>query len=213
MNRCSAWSVLAATLIAAACSGVEYQPAASVPTVATEVTAIEVCSTCHGSGGNSESSDFPRLAGQQADYLVAQLTNFKGHRRSDVPAVEFMWPMSQGLTPAQIKELAAYFSRQAVQPNRPVDARLVASGKEIFEQGVPAKQVPACASCHGPKAEGLANVPRLANQHKEYLLRQLQVFAASDDRPGTPMAPIGHALSLPQMEAVASYLQAMPLGR
>src|ERR1700693_2114843 len=47
---------------------------------------VHVCSSCHGPGGRSTSSTFPRLAGQQKDYLVAQLQAFRDKTRADPPA-------------------------------------------------------------------------------------------------------------------------------
>ncbi|WP_295392893.1 c-type cytochrome [uncultured Thiodictyon sp.] len=61
------------------------------PNIAPEVTAVQVCSNCHGVDGNSKSPNFPRLAGQKKDYLVTQLLNFQSHARSDQAARDYMW--------------------------------------------------------------------------------------------------------------------------
>ena len=49
-----------------------------------------VCENCHGPDGNSVSATFPRLNGQQADYIVAQLKGFRGHNRGDPHAMAYM---------------------------------------------------------------------------------------------------------------------------
>jgi cytochrome c553 len=54
----------------------------------------------------------------------------------------------------------------------------------------------------------MAIFPRLAGQHADYLLRQMQVFQSTDFRPGTPMTAITHALSEAQMRSVAHFLAA-----
>ena len=41
---------------------------------------VHVCSSCHGPDGRSISPTFPRLAGQQKDYIVAQLRPFVTRR-------------------------------------------------------------------------------------------------------------------------------------
>lgn len=42
------------------------------------------CSLCHGMQGESASPVFPRLAGQHAEYIAKQLTEFKsGKRKSE----------------------------------------------------------------------------------------------------------------------------------
>lgn len=193
------------------CTNLERSRDLANPAVAPAVTAAQVCSICHGLDGNSVSPNFPRLAGQGSDYIVAQLENFRSHHRSDPPGFEYMWGISQHLTDAQIKGLAEYFSKQVPKPNAPVDAQLAAAGKKIFENGVPEKEAAPCMACHGPQAEGIASFPRLAFQHQDYLVKQLHVFQETEGRPGTPMKQITHLLSNQEMEAVAAYLQAFPV--
>lgn len=121
-----------------------------------------------------------------------------------------MWGISHRLTDDQIKGLADYFAKQVPQPNSAVDAGRMAAGKEIFEKGVPAKETPPCKTCHGENAQGLATFPRLAGQHEDYLVKQLQVFRETEGRPDTPMKQVTHLLSNEEMRAVAGYLQAFP---
>jgi cytochrome c553 len=192
------------------CSNVERSRDLGNPQVPPAVTAVQVCSNCHGVDGNSVSPNFPRLAGQQAPYLVAQLENFRSHQRADPEGFEYMWGISRKLTDEQIKGLADYFSKQVSLPNAPVNAQLMADGKEIFEKGVPAKQAAPCLACHGTKAEGMASFPRLANQHQDYIVKQLNVFRDTEGRPGTPMKQITHSLDKQEIAAVAAYLQAFP---
>ncbi|MBV8634249.1 MAG: cytochrome c4, partial [Burkholderiaceae bacterium] len=139
------------------------------PTLAPEVTAAQVCSNCHGRSGNSTSPNFPRLAGQQAAYLEAQLKAFRNHQRSDLAGSEYMWGLSKNLSDEQIKGLAEYYAKQVPASNNVDDSGEAALGKTIFENGIPAKETPACQSCHGPKGEGMATFPRLASQHSAYL--------------------------------------------
>jgi len=66
------------------------------------------CQACHGPKGISVSPEFPNLAGQQPDYLVAALRHYKNGKRKN--------PIMQGqvanLTERDILDLAAYFSEQ-----------------------------------------------------------------------------------------------------
>lgn len=166
----------------------------------------QVCSNCHGPGGVSASPLFPRLAGQQEQYLAAQIRAFKGKTRADPEAHNYMWGMATLVSDSMIDALAHYYAGQAPAPGIEADAKLVAQGKTLFEQGVPERNIAACASCHGPNAEGRSIFPRLAGQHAPYLVRQLVVIQKQ-----LRASPIMHGiikdLKPGEMEAVAAYLQ------
>jgi cytochrome c553 len=138
-----------------------------------------VCSSCHGMGGKSISSTFPRLAGQQQEYLVTQLKAFRDKSRADPHAHTYMWGMAARLSDQTIDGLAAYYAAQAPVGGTPGDPAATAAGKKIFEDGIASRDVPACILCHGPKAEGAGAIPRLAGQHQSYLERQLAAFAVN----------------------------------
>jgi len=144
---------------------------------------VHVCSSCHGFNGRSTSPTFPNLAGQQKDYIVAQLKAFRDHTRADPHAHTYMWGMAAHLTDPLIKGIAAYYAAQTpasgTKAGSPVD---IAAGKKIFEDGIPSHDVPACQACHGAHAEGMAAFPRLAGQHRQYLVEQLQNFASNARR-------------------------------
>lgn len=192
------------------CSSVERSRNLADPAVSGKVLAVQVCSICHGIDGNSVSPNFPRLAGQQAAYMVNQLKNFRSHDRSDPPGEWYMWGISRKLTDKQIEEMAEYFSRQKPLPNAAGDPKLTAAGKEIYQRGVPEQNVIACTACHGPQGEGVDSFPRLAYQHADYIVKQLEVFQYTAGRPGTPMESITHPLTGSDKEAISTYLQAFP---
>jgi len=210
ISHISVLPVLAALVMASGCSNLERSRDLANPAVPPAVTAVQVCSNCHGVDGNSVSPNFPRLAAQQTAYFVSQLENFRSHGRSDPAGFEYMWGLSHNLTDNQIKGLADYFAKQVPQHNATLDAKLLAVGKEIYEKGVPDKEAAPCMACHGPKAEGAANFPRLAYQHQDYMVKQLQVFQRTDERPNTPMTQIAHLLTNQEMRSVAAYLQSFP---
>jgi cytochrome c553 len=202
--------VLSSSMLAAATAGA----ADSSPDLATQAQqtalkqAIFTCSACHGANGRSISPTFPNLAAQPAPYLELQLHAFKSQTRADPDAQAYMWGMASQLNDTLITALAKYFSEQPGAPGEPGDATLIAQGKKIFENGIPASQVPPCASCHGAHAEGNGPFPRLAGQHAPYLLKQLLVIQSV-----LRTAPVMHGvikdLSRPQMQAVATYLQSL----
>lgn len=68
----------------------------------------EICGACHGMDGNSTSHDFPRLAGQNEDYIRHALKLYQtGARKNPI-----MVGMAQPLTKQDIENIAAYFSKQ-----------------------------------------------------------------------------------------------------
>jgi cytochrome c553 len=174
-----------------------------------QLLAVTVCGTCHGPHGNSTHPKFPRLAGQNANYLAAQLKAFRGQSRGDPDAVGYMWGMAAELDDATIDALASYYSKQKPEPSPRGDAALIARGREVYEHGVESEGVPACGACHGPDAHGLQDFPRLASQHAQYLLKQLASFQ-SNMRNVAVMHGVAQNLRLHEMQAVAAYVEAAP---
>jgi cytochrome c553 len=210
MKKISLSLVVALAVPGAACTNLDRSRDLANPKVSPAVTAVQVCSNCHGVTGNPVSPNFPRLAGQLPTYVVDQLEHFRDHHRADPAGFEYMWGISRSLSDAQIKGLAEYFGKQTPWPGPAGDATLMSVGKEIFENGVPEEKVAPCKVCHGAKAEGLATFPRLAYQHADYIVKQLHVFRETEGRPGTPMKEVTHGLTDQQIEAVAAYLQGFP---
>ena len=162
----------------------------------------------HGAKGQSISPTFPNLAAQLAPYIETQLKAFKDQSRADPDAQAFMWGMASQLSDDKISALAAYFAAQPAATGRSGTPQLIAQGKTLFEQGVPARGIPPCASCHGAHAEGQAVFPRLAGQHAPYLLKQLLVIQSV-----LRTAPVMHGvikdLTKDQMQAVVAYLESI----
>ena len=68
-----------------------------------------LCVSCHGADGNSTDPQFPRLAGQHANYLERALMDYRSGARKN----PIMAGFAAGLTDADIANLAAYFSSQS----------------------------------------------------------------------------------------------------
>jgi cytochrome c553 len=184
------------------------QGAPTPPQQAPEL-AIAVCGTCHGVDGNSINPMFPRLAGQRKWYIEQQLKEFRAETRGDPYAVAYMWGMANQLSDPTIDALAEYFSQQTAGPGKPHPQAVLDQGRTIYEHGIPTQGVPACAACHGPQALGSAQFPRLAGQHAEYILKQLQSFQ-SNMRKVAIMHGVAQTLHASQMKDVADYLESLP---
>jgi cytochrome c553 len=166
---------------------------------------LEYCQDCHGPSGQGYRGFYPipRLAGQQTEYLKNQLQAFVERRRTN----NIMVNAARGLSPGMIDALANSFKNFNPRPLGGAPRRLVATGRKIFEEGVPEANIAACAACHGPDATGTRQIPRLAGQLYPYLIKVL-VNWSSERRSDTSaiMEPIAHSLNRSQVEAVAAYV-------
>lgn len=68
----------------------------------------KTCAACHGADGNSATADFPRLAGQHADYLVKAMKDYKSGARKNA----IMAPQAANLSVRDMEDLAAFYARQ-----------------------------------------------------------------------------------------------------
>lgn len=189
------------------CTGTSEEALQQTSTLPGIAMVDSVCSLCHGLTGESVSPMFPKLAGQQNEYLQLQLTDFKNHGRSAEIDSRYMGGLSH-LTKTQIAELADYFaSQRAMQADTGTpDAR----GEVIFRQGLPERGVPPCSACHGTDGGGNGLIPRVAGQHASYMSHQIMVLQQTGQRPNAaPMLPVDHALSLADAESVARYMAAL----
>jgi cytochrome c553 len=189
-------------LTVAACGGAGRESGSSESAVA---GTVHVCSSCHGPDGRSISPTFPDLAGQQKDYIIAQLQAFRDKTRADPHAQTYMWGMAARLNDPTIDGIAAYYASQTPVAGEPGTSPEIAAGKTIFTEGIPSESVPACMACHGEKAEGNGPIPRLAGQHQAYLARQLEAFA-SMARANEIMHENSKDLTAEQIAEVTAYL-------
>jgi cytochrome c553 len=150
------------------------------------------CAACHGSNGIGASDTFPNLAGQHADYIVKQLKAFKSGDRKN----PLMTPMAASLSEQDMADIGAYYSalpRDGASQDTSADNDSTAStapaaytpnpvaGKSLYELGDASRNITSCIGCHG--SEGNSEVliyPNLANQHPEYIAKQLMSFKNKD---------------------------------
>jgi cytochrome c553 len=210
MNKVTHIISIGMLLAGSACQDLEHSRQVDNPQVPGKTIALQVCSNCHGVNGVSVSPTFPKLAGQRKEYLIDQLTDFKSHSRTDSNAQRFMWGFTH-LTDTQIDELATYFSSQPAVLGEAGDLALINEGNAIYHSGLPDKGVAACVACHGKHGEGTSQFPRLAGQHADYVMKQLQVFQQTDTRPrGAAMKAVCANMSDRDMRAVAAYVEVFP---
>jgi len=165
-----------------------------------------VCAACHGVDGNSTNGDWPKLAGQSAEYLYKQLMDFKaGEERLDAT----MQAQVASLSEADMADLAAYYASKPIKPGM-ADEKVVKLGQAIYRGGNPATGVAACIGCHGPAGAGnpAAKFPAVASQHAKYTAKQLRDFRSMEraNDAGKMMRNIALRLTDPEIEAVSQYI-------
>jgi cytochrome c553 len=172
---------------------------------------IQYCTDCHGSSGRGYHGFFlmPRLAGQPTEYLVKQLHAFAERRRGNTMPLRMS--RVHGLNPSTRRAVASHFSHLNPGPFGMGPRALVASGKRIYEEGIPGANVPACSACHGPEAKGNgAEIPRLAGQLYGYTFKVLVNWGKEREQgPGNPsniMKTVTQNMTRSQSAAVAAYL-------
>lgn len=160
----------------------------------------DACVVCHGHNGDSVNQQYADLAGQPAAYIAGQLHAFADGRRSS----PFMVPLALSLTDAEIEHLSEFFARQAVANNAfQPDAMRRARGESLSKS---------CISCHGNQLMGDATNPRLAGQGYDYLLAQMDAYAANTRTDATgAMNALAAAFSQDDRRAVSAYLASYPV--
>lgn len=165
---------------------------------------VPACLSCHGSAGNSGTAANPTLAGQHAEYLVKQLTEFKAHNARNNP---IMSTYSQALSDQDMRDIAAYLSRQSMKPSSAKNKDTILLGQKIYRAGIADKGVPACASCHGPRGAGIpTQYPRIGGQWADYTTAQLLSFRSGERKNNLPMQSISLKLSDLEIKAVSDYI-------
>ena len=168
--------------------------------------ATQVCAVCHVADGNSVITLNPKLAGQHPEYIVKQLKDFKSGERKNV----MMTSMVGMLSSEDMVNLGAYFGSQTAKNDKARSNGAGSVGEKIYRGGIADTGVPACASCHGPAGAGVPVLfPRLAGQHADYTLAQMNAFRTGERANAPMMRTIAAKMTDQDMVAVADYIQGL----
>jgi cytochrome c553 len=167
------------------------------------------CAGCHGSDGNSVIAAFPKLAGQNAKYLLKQMRDIDAGARP----VAAMAGQLAGKTDQDLQDIAAYFASQVTSIGE-ADKNLVELGEKIYRAGSKESGVPACAACHSPAGKGnaMAGFPSLSGQHADYIAAQLRAYREGErtnDGDAKMMRSVAFRLTNKEIDAVASYISGL----
>lgn len=134
---------------------------------------LPVCLACHGANGQSQTPGVPSLGAQQAFYVTVQLLMFRERMRVVAP----MNDMAKGLSDDDLRSFADAISK--LPPPQPVagpaDQARMARARALVEQNH-------CNVCHTPTFAGQDNVPRIAGQREDYLVKALRGYKDNSRR-------------------------------
>ena len=134
----------------------------------------EQCVACHGDKGVSSAPEVPSLGGQPELFVLYQLVGFReGQRKFDL-----MNEMMKGMSDDDLRAAAAFIVKLP-PPSKledAPDAARMARGKKLAEEN-------RCGVCHNADYAGHDQIPRIARQREDYLLKALREYK-SDKRFG-----------------------------
>ncbi|MCG6117501.1 MAG: c-type cytochrome [Aquimonas sp.] len=144
-----------------------------------------LCLDCHS--GDAPGAVAPRIEGQHAAYLAAQLQRFAERHREGFP----MSALSEGLDAAAIARISSDLAE------RPWVGSVTESAGSVPPEGSERLDALDCASCHGADYRGGDTIPRIAGQHQAYLARQIAGFSIGDRH----HPPLGGGMRMYRLEA------------
>ena len=172
---------------------------------------VESCAACHGADGNSISTEWPKLAGQNQKYLYEQLKYFRDGERMNVLMMA-VTPYLQTLSDEDLLDISAFYSNYKISGGQAKnDEELLALGTQLYRFGNMKEQIPACTSCHGVYGQGnsLAGYPSVGGQQVGYLTSSLKAYRSKERNAGESsliMQSIAENLTDYEIEALANYM-------
>mgnify|MGYP003460256927 CR=1 FL=1 len=164
-----------------------------------------VCAGCHGLDGNSAAPNFPKLAGQDAQYTAKQLADFKSGARKD----PVMAGMAAALSRKDMDDIGAYYAGQKRSTGTTsASAADLKKAERLYRGGDAKNGIPACMSCHGPAGAGIPRrFPAVSGQHAAYSQKQLLDFkTGTRSNDSEIMTRTAFRLSEAEIKAVSEYM-------
>ena len=155
------------------------------------------CMACHGPNGNSSMPNTPSLAGQNARYIYLQLRDFQEGRRHN----DMMTPMTAGLTRDDMREIADFFSKQKLTNKN------FKSDPDKAKKGIAKADETLCAMCHLGEFKGQNEIPKVAGQNYDYVIKTLKDFKAKNrTNDAGNMTSVASTLSEEDIENLGHYI-------
>ena len=163
----------------------------------------QVCVACHAADGNSSTPANPKLAQQHPEYLIKQLQEYKSGKRENA----IMKGFASSLSDDDMVNISYWLASQKATPGFAQEKDLVRLGERIYRGGIAGRNVAACASCHSANGAGIpSQYPRLAGQHAEYTLDQMNQFRSGVRKNSAQMTKIAAYMTDEELRAVSDYI-------
>ncbi len=163
----------------------------------------QVCVACHAADGNSSTPANPKLAQQHPEYLIKQLQEYKSGKRENA----IMKGFASSLSDDDMVNISYWLASQKATPGFAQEKDLVRLGERIYRGGIAGRNVAACASCHSANGAGIpSQYPRLAGQHAEYTLDQMNQFRSGVRKNSAQMTKIAAYMTDEEIRAVSDYI-------
>jgi cytochrome c553 len=122
-----------------------------------------------------------------------------------------MAPHAKSLSESTMRDLGQFYASQTMSSGTVLegDKGMLNDGGTIYGSGIPAKNVPACATCHGPTGNGnpSAGFTRVGGQNGLYVAAQLQAYRSGRRVDSTnTMGQVTAKMTEDEMLAVAVYI-------
>jgi cytochrome c553 len=174
---------------------------------------VQACTGCHGAQGRGvENVYFPRLAGKPAGYLYNQLVAFRDGRRKYVPMNYLLAYLPDPYLMRMAEHFASLNPPPLAHAATAAPAQLLDEGRRIVTQGVAARKIPACVTCHGAELGGREpGIPGLLGLRADYVSAQLGAWRYGVRTALAPdcMQVIASSLTEPEVAAVSAYLASL----
>jgi cytochrome c553 len=128
---------------------------------------VAPCLACHGEKGTSEIENTPSLGAQQPAYVLIQLYMFREKLRT----FDIMNEMAKDLTDDDLRAYSDYIGtlQKPPPPKEAGDPARMQRAQALAQQH-------RCNACHNTDFTGRDNIPRIANQREDYLVKTMREY-------------------------------------
>lgn len=189
--------------------------------VAKKLYLTKTCVACHGKDGRKPIQDYPALAGQRADYMIAQIGDILSGARTGSPDKTGN-PRAKGMrgvlvdpqgnrriSDEEIATVSHWLASLEPAPVAPLEAPLspeqIAEAEKLYAE--------TCEACHGPGArEPQETFPVIAGQKRAYALAQMLDIKSGARSNGQSEAMKAIVAEIPDesLALLADYISQLP---